>query len=197
MNNKISKGEKVEYKSHSIQINLEDYTSEKDYHFFYLQQQIPKQFIYREKLQVLGPFGIPQDDPKEQYGLENCPHITLIYPIKDEKDYFKLREKLKDFGSFEFTIGNIGSFRRPETKYDVLINEIESPKLQELHKYIKKNCKNNYKFPNYIPHMTLAYVQKRTCTELEGMSLWTGQKYTCKKIQFSHVDGYFLEIPLT
>lgn len=198
MPDKLSKGDDVQYKSHSTQINLSDCTSEKDFSFYYTQHKIPEAVVYRELPQVFkGPFDLPADDPKEQYGYESVPHITVLYGLKNAEDYFEMRDQLSDFGSFEFTIGDITSFRRPEMDYDVIILDIISEQLHKLHGMIRKKFKNDYKFPDYKPHMTLAYVQKGACIQLEGPCDWTGTTYTCAKINFCHKDKYFLEIPLT
>ena len=194
-----AKGKEVVYKEHSTQLNLYDCCSEKDFNFHFLQQRIPEDAIYREFPQVESPFllgSMKTDNPKEKYGLESVAHISVLYGISDENDYFKLREKLKDFGKFEFKIGDVSSFRKEDKPYDVLILKIISPKLEELHKIIKDSCDNSYSFPEYIPHMTLAYVNKGMCKDLEGKSDWTGDTYSCGIIKFSHKDGYFLDIPL-
>ena len=192
----ISKGKDVTYKSHSTQINLSD-CSEDGFNIFYLlQQEIPDEKIYREHNQISDPLAGSSDHPKEQYGYESIPHITLLYGIENAEDYFILRKALKNFGPIEFEIGEVSSFRRDETPYDVLITKIISKPLEEIHKAIKENLDNNYKFSKYQPHMTLAYVKKGECKDLEGRNFWTGTKYVCSRIQFSHIDKFFLEIPL-
>ena len=194
---KLSKGSDVSYKYHSTQINLYDCCSEKDFNFFYLQKKVPNSMVYREYPQVAqGPFEMMQDDPREEYGYEHTPHITVLYGLKNDEDYFKIRDNLSKIDPFEFKIGNIASFRGDKNEYDVLIVEIVSPGLSKIHEDLKKKYDNDYKYPEYKPHMTLAYVKKGACKEIEGKSLWTGQGYTCPKIQFSHKDKYFLEIPL-
>jgi len=194
-----AKGTDVTYKSHSTQINLYDCSSEKDFNFLLLQKQIPDDLIYREYPQTEEEFflgTVKKDDPREEYGLENTPHITVLYGIKDDKDYFKMRDKLKNFGPIEFEIGNIKSFRPEAKPYDVLIMEVISPRLNEIHKFIKESYDNNYSFPEYTPHLTLAYVKKGALKELEGECSWTGAKYSCPIIKFSHLDKYKLDIPL-
>lgn len=198
----LSKGDDVQYKSHSTQINLVDcydsvYNSAvMQNNFYFLQQHIKEEDIYRELPQIFVPFSAPQDDPEEEYGFEITPHVTVLYGIKEDKDYFGIREKLKDFGEFEFEIGEVSGFRNDKNPYDVLIIKINSKPLEDLHKLLKENFENNYKFPEYKPHMTLAYVKKGACKELEGRCFWTDKKYICPKIQFSHIDKFFLEIPL-
>lgn len=195
-----AKGEGVTYDSHSTQINLRDCCSEKDYSFEYIQRLIPKEAVYREfpqveKAGILGIMGL-EDDPREQYGYETNPHITVVMGVTKEEDYFKLRNWLSKVGKLTFKIGNISSFRRDEKPYDVIKIEIESPKLNKIHEILKKHFENTDKFPEYKPHITLAYVKKGACKDIEGKCNWTGTEYTADKIIFNHKDKYGLELPL-
>jgi len=194
--NKIAKGEDKTYSKHSTQINLEDCASEKDRMFHSLQMQIKNADVYREFPQIENSFGIMKDNPNEEYGFEIHPHITILYGLNEEKDYFDLRQKLKDFGPIKFTIGNISSFRNDDKPYDVILLEIESPKLHELHNFIKDSYDNDYSWPEYKPHMTLAYVNKNTCSLLEGDHKFHGRTFDIGMAKWSHSDGYFLDLPL-
>ena len=194
-----AKGSDVSYKSHSTQINLEDCSSEKDFGFFLTQRMIKEEDIYRKYPQIdaidtFGLGGLKQDDPREECGLERTAHVTVLYGVKKENDYFKMRDDLKEFGSFPFQIGEISRFEQEDN--DVIIIKINSEKLHTLHNLLKEKYENTYKFLEYRPHMTLAYVKKGTCKELEGKCQWTGTIYTCANIKFSHTEGYYLDIPL-
>ena len=193
---RLAKGKDVEYSKHSTQINLEDCSSEKDYNFITLLKKIPRDVIYRELPQIQSSLGIQIDDPKEEYGIETTAHVTVLYGILKEEDYFDLRKKLSEIRPFEITIGDISSFRTPDKKYDVLKLTILSDKLNDLHNFIKKSYANDYSFPEYNAHMTLSYIKKNTCQDLEGPCFWTGTKYKVTRIRFSHKDGYYLDLPL-
>jgi hypothetical protein len=191
----------VEYEFHSTQINLNDFQSEKDYRFFNLQRQIPEENIYREFPQIENEkwksLNILQDDPNEKYGLENEYHITVCYGLKNECEYFKLRKLLSEFNEFEIEFGNVSSFRRDEKPYDVLKVDIISQQLNDLHYLITSNVENEQSFPEYQPHMTLGYIKKGTCIELEKPANGlTGTKLLINKIVFSHADNYYLDLPL-
>ncbi len=153
---------------HSTQVNFHDCASEKDYNFYRIQQQIPKDAVIE---------------------LEDNPHVTVLYGIHDEDAYFKLMRIVKPG---RFTIGNLSSFRNPESESDVLIIEIVSPDLVDLNDKFKQNCKFTSTFPNYKPHITLAYVKKGALENFGGAFEWTGTTYDYDIVQFSHKDKYFL-----
>lgn len=192
-----AKGDGVKYSYHSTQIDLYDCCSEKDFGYSRTQDLVPKESVYREYEQIEHKMiPVLVDDPREEYGYESNPHITCLYGLTNENDYFKLRKKLKDFGPIEFEIGEIASFRNDDTPYDVIILTIKSPKLLKLHESMKNTFKNEYKYPTYKPHMTLAYVKKGECRDIEGKCKWSGTKYSANKILWSHIDKYYLDIPL-
>lgn len=153
---------------HSTQINLSDCCSEKDYNFYRLQQQIPADVIVEK---------------------EDNPHVTVLYGIHNDESYFKLLRLMKPG---KFTIGNLSSFRNKNSESDVLIVEIDSPDLIELNSKFKQNCEFTSEFPNYKPHITLAYVKKGELLDFEGPCDWTGTSYNFDCVQFSHKDKYFL-----
>lgn len=191
------KGNKVTYKSHSTQINLDDNCSEKDFFFHHLKKRIPEDIVYREKERVVeGPLKIVKDHPEEEYGYEHTPHITLLYGLKEESDYFGIRRYLKECGPFNISLGEVSAFRNPKVPYDVMICEIESPKLHEIHNEMKKNFQNDYKFPEYKPHMTLAYIQKDAGKDLEGPHEFKGKDFMITEVKWSHRDSYYLSLPL-
>jgi len=193
-----AKGEDVSYNKHSTQINLYDCCSEKDFNFHWTQKLIKDEDVYREYPKVKGKLfrEFLKDDPKEEYGFERNPHITVLYGIQDEADYFDMRKKLKNFGPIDFKISDISSFRDVENPYDVIILKIESEKLHKVHEFLKETYENDWSYPKYNPHMTLAYVKKGKCLDIEGPCDWTGKSYKCPLITFSHKDKYFLPIPL-
>ena len=193
---KVAKGVGVKYDAHSTQINLYDNTSEKDFGFAQTQRLIKPDEIYREFPQVPARLGSLKDDPRESYGLETTPHVTLLFGLLNDLDYFPIRQLVGGFEPFDLTVGEISSFRNPEKPYDVLKMTVVSPKLVELHDIIKSKFKNKESFPDYKPHLTLAYVKKGACKEIEGKCAWTGTSYKIRMIKFSHSDGYKLEMPV-
>lgn len=167
----LSEKKNISYKKHSVQINLQDQISEKDYFFGRLQDLIPDEAIYREYPQRRRTSGniwelTPDmlfDDPKEEYGRENEPHITCLYGLTDESDMFKIKRYLTAVDPFEIELDDISLFSS-DPKYDVVKVEILSPELHEVNAWIVENCKNSQKFPEYHPHMTIAYVRKDAYT---------------------------------
>ena len=165
----------VEYEYHSTQINVDQRIP-----LIRLQKRIKKNNVYYEN----------------DVGLEDECHVTALYGLEKENDYFRLRKKLENFGSFSIKLGPVSSFRYESNPYDVLFFEIDSPRLHDLHWYIRENFSNVYSYPEYKPHMTIGYIKKGTHKELEGKHPFMGMEVYVNKICWSHKDGYYLDLPL-
>jgi len=195
----VAKGDNVQYKNHSTQINLEDIASEKDFLFYNLQSLISDKDVYRELPQVpsLISDGVLMDDPQEEYGKESRPHITILYGLKNENDYFAIRKLLAETKPFVIKLGKISSFRNNgEQPYDVLKIEILSPELEEIHYKLRDTFENNNQFPEYKPHMTISYINPDSCKNLEGGHAWLGTEFIVNTAHFSHCGGFKLPLPL-
>lgn len=98
----------------------------------------------------------PYDD---SYGLEDNPHVTVIYGIhEDEIDpevpFGVIQNEMQPI---TVTIDEIGVFETPE--YDVVKYEVPvTPELQKYRDRFLKSFSNTQTYPEYKPHMTLAYV---------------------------------------
>lgn len=191
----VAKGDKVAYDYHSVQANLEKCTHEKDASYWQTQRLIPQDAVYRELPQVTNQLGGMQDDPDEEYGLEKVPHVTLLYGLVNENDFFPIRRALADVDAPAFRIGKVGSFRNADKPYDVILLEIDSPSFHEINKFLR-NFKNENTYPEYKPHMTLGYVKKGACADIDGKAVeWTGQTYRLPEAEWSHKDKFKLPLP--
>lgn len=99
-------------------------------------------------------------DSRNLINLENDPHITVLYGIKNvtrddiKNSFFKLK-KMKEF---DVNIGDVTLFKNKE---DVILLKCESDILIKLNNYFKK-LPYKKTHGTYIPHLTLAYVKSGT-----------------------------------
>ena len=99
----------------------------------------------------------PYDD---SYGLEDNPHVTVLYGIhEDEIDPEVIYDVIQnEMGPLTLNVDEIGTFEGDE--YDVV--KYNLPVTDELKSYrekFEKRYPNTQTFPEYHPHMTLAYVK--------------------------------------
>lgn len=101
------------------------------------------------------------DDSQHEYGLEEKPHMTLLYGIhEDEIDPSVIRETMKqNIESFSVEISKIGYFEGEDfdvVKYDIPVTKT----ISNYRKLFLKTFENTQTFKDYHPHMTIAYVKK-------------------------------------
>lgn len=97
-----------------------------------------------------------KEDPG--YGIEDEPHITILYGIHhDEITTDELKTKINQIKNINLTINKVSSFDNNDD-YSVIKFDIESDDLVKYNKMFKK-LPHTSTFPNYHPHMTIAYVK--------------------------------------
>ena len=101
------------------------------------------------------------DDESNDYGVENEPHVTVLYGFLPSVKVNDIKKHLNFLSeNIKFTITGIGIFPgKGDTPYDVVKFNIKSDDLTKLNKICKK-IPNEETFPEYNPHMTIAYVKK-------------------------------------
>jgi 2'-5' RNA ligase len=90
------------------------------------------------------------------YGLEDEPHITLLYGLAKEVTPEEVFEKIKDFKINEISLTKVSSFNNDN--YDVLKWDVDSPILFKMNSALVE-LPHETDFPNYHPHATIAYLK--------------------------------------
>ena len=97
----------------------------------------------------------------ENYGIQDNPHLTLLYGLKSnitKEQVEQVLEKAIDGGKIDIDIENIGLFENDN--FDVVkFNIKKTEQLQKLFDSLSE-LPNENTFPDYNPHMTIAYVKK-------------------------------------
>lgn len=142
---------------------------------------------------------IPENDvytDADIKGRETEPHITALYGIEND-DAGPVRKALAGIGPITATLGNTSSFENADKPYDVLKVSVFSGDLKRVNAAVKKATKNSSDFPDYKPHLTIAYVKKGAAKKYINDGRFAGQQITFDTLQFRTRDGRSIDIPLT
>jgi 2'-5' RNA ligase len=155
----------------STQVNIPE-TDQKP--FIDFANEIPEKELYTK-----------EEDPNNRYGRETEPHVTVLYGLKttDPKEVKKL---IENYGDVELTLGKTSLFKQDE--YDVLKVDVESKELRELNKKLKENLDYESDFPNYKPHLTIAYLKPGEGQKYVGDNRFDGQKIKLSEILFADAE---------
>lgn len=121
------------------------------------------------------------EDGKEDYGVETEPHVTALYGLLDHSPA-QARALLEGNGPVEFTTGKMSIFENDE--YDVLKVEISGPAIHAINAKLR-GLPHFSTFPDYRPHMTLAYLKKGEGKKYVGDNLFRGRKLSFDTLTFS------------
>jgi 2'-5' RNA ligase len=93
----------------------------------------------------------------EGYGIEDNPHITVLYGILDGQEA-AVNDIMEGQKEFSVRLARLGLFQND--KYDVLHLEVESPELHALNNELVSGLSYKNDYPEYKPHVTIAYLRK-------------------------------------
>jgi 2'-5' RNA ligase len=121
------------------------------------------------------------------FGFEDNPHTTILFGFHDDETVpNKIKQLLKDQKEIEVVLDGITLFE--SEKYDVLKFDAHSDELSRLNKLMKDNFEYTNNFPNYHPHVTIAYVKagegKKYCGKLKKKVV-----YKSSNIVYSQKSG--------
>ena len=99
------------------------------------------------------------DTPDKDYGLEDEPHVTLLWGIHDDKhsldDVKYYLPSLEDMSAILIGVSHFDG-----EEYDVLKIGVDAPRYHDVNADLTKNLECTNTFPTYTPHLTVAYLKK-------------------------------------
>jgi 2'-5' RNA ligase len=144
---------------------------------------------------VLLTYGslIP-DDAIVEDGREDEPHITVKYGLHDD-DPAAVAALLAGERPVRWRLGPTSIFTTPDA--DVLKIGVTSPDLHRLNRRISEHVDVTDTFPEYVPHVTIAYLQPRLGARFAGDATFAGLEGVSDTVLFSNRDGEHTPILLT
>lgn len=123
----------------------------------------------------------------DEQGIDFQPHVTVCYGFQPGFDAEALRPLMKEYAYVSAKLGKVSRFETE--KYDVLKLDIVSADLRAWNRTIRERFHITTSYPDYKPHLTLAYVRPGTCKHLDGNSDWTNAILTTDRLEWSPAEG--------
>jgi len=120
-------------------------------------------------------------------GLETTIHTTVLFGFMPGVDVEEVAEYCRaHFEHVDFRLGKLSRFSSC-SEYDVLKVDVESEDLVELHHLLREYFGEDVSitYPDYHPHLTLAYVEKGSNPELDGHAQFEGAVFRVTELVFS------------
>lgn len=119
----------------------------------------PEKFI-SDKILGFGRNLIPENilyKENDSFGYENEIHTTIKYGLINPYNEAQMRQLLHHVTPFNIEVGGLSIFENE--KFDVVKFEVDGKELRKLNEMFCK-LPHHDSYPDYKPHMTLAYVKK-------------------------------------
>jgi hypothetical protein len=104
----------------------------------------------------IDPEDVYVDEDDSTFGLENEPHVTLLYGLHDDVGLDKIEPIVGDKNYTAVKAHNASLFKNP--KYDVLKFDVDGEMLHGVNKELAE-LPHTTDYPDYHPHMTVAYLK--------------------------------------
>jgi len=151
---------------------LTDLLLEKAYSYSCLMIDAPTEI--GDRVVEWGELNIPDDvlfvGDNGDMGRELEAHVTVKFGMTEPIPTASVYNIAHTTQPFPITVGKVSLFRNE--KFDVVKCDVESDWLRHLNSQISREVPNEDRHPEYHPHLTVAYVKKGTCDQLEGMDIF-------------------------
>jgi 2'-5' RNA ligase len=162
-------------------------------HDYATTQAIPPEDVIQAVLAARQE--IDQEDLNAEEGFGDDPHVTVLYGLSDDQREPAL-EILRGAGDLDATVKGVDVFQNDD--YDVVIFALESESLSALRDKLDQ-LPNANEWPDYRPHMTVAYVQKGLGEKYKKslQSDIINARFKIDKLEFSGADGDVATVDLS
>jgi 2'-5' RNA ligase len=128
------------------------------------------------------------------FGREEDIHITIIYGISSKNKISNIRNLLKNINPFVVHLKEVSLFSNEI--FDVLKIDVDSPELHQINSILFRNLDVVQIYPKYIPHVTIAYLNRNEGEKYRGIKDFQNEKFQVNNLVFSSKDGTKHEIKL-
>jgi len=149
-----------------------------------------------KKIQEWGTENVHDTDlcPTERHdGRESSMHVTVQNGVLAENAE-QIQSIVDGFGPLEASLGPVSLFQNPEKEYDVVKIDVSSDQLHQMNREIADKLEINDPFPEFNPHITVAYVKKGSGHRLVGDSFFQDEpvefeKFVCSGGDVEEITG--------
>lgn len=116
---------------------------------------------------------------------EQNPHVTVVYGFDRDVDPEEVFGIVRQFMPLTIELGQVTKFDGDDR--DVLKIDVVSDRLVQLNAVLVETFKDRVTvtFPDYHPHVTLAYVRKGTCADVVGSQYFEGDYFVMDEAIYS------------
>ncbi len=111
----------------------------------------------KNNINIINDDDVYEPEGETGFGKEKEQHVTILYGLHNDIPDEDIENEIDEIKIPKIKLGKISSFENE--KFDVLKYDVESDDLGKLNEKFKK-FPNTNSYPDYHPHVTIAYVKK-------------------------------------
>lgn len=142
---------------------------------------------WKEVTSVIHPDDIYSSTEDSSYGIQNDPHVTVLYGIHSDVDDSKVVQIINKWKHQDLSVETTGLENFQNQNFDVVKYGVNtSQNLQDFNKELSE-LPNSNEFPEYKPHVTVGYLQPGSSTKY--LNPQSKLDFKVKSIRYSKPDG--------
>lgn len=113
----------------------------------------------REVTGIIEPDDIYYHPTDDSYGLEDNPHVTLLFGLHSDVDDKQVEDVINKFKGQNLSLDILGVDSFTNKDFDVVKFKVNpTPELKAINQELSK-LPNSNQYPQFSPHITLGYVK--------------------------------------
>jgi len=153
---------------------------------------LPLEGPMAEAVRAIGA-DIALEDLSEK-GIESEPHVTVLYGLV-EGDSTEVANAVRRMGAPEVVVGELTGFEAKEHGVPLVLR-VDSQRLHDMNAKIKKLFAHVEMYPDYKPHITIAYLRPEAVAKYVGPCSLTGATFELETADVRLVGTEKVRVPL-
>jgi len=149
---------------------------------------------WKEITGMIHPDDVYHHPTDDSYGIEENPHLTLLYGIHSDVDDKQVEDVINKFKGQNLSLDILGIDSFTNKDFDVVKFKVNpTSELKALNQELSK-LPNSNQYPDYKPHITISYVKPGTAQKY----LNPNKKFDfkIKGVEYSKASGEKINYPI-
>lgn len=149
---------------------------------------------WKEVTGMIHPDDVYHHPTDDSYGLEDNPHVTLLFGLHSDVDDKQVEDVIHKFKGQNLSLDILGVDSFNNKDFDVVKFKVNpTPELKAIHQELSK-LPNSNQYPDYKPHITVGYVKPGMAKKYLDPN--KKLNYKIKGVEYSKASGEKINYPI-